>query len=333
MKRQLGGSGIEISAMGIGTWAIGGLWDFGTSPAGWGEVDDQDSIVALQAAFDSGINFFDTAANYGTGHAERVVARALGAKRDEVVIATKFGYHVDEAGKQVTGYETEGEVVDRLPTDCEASLLRLDTDVIDLYQFHINEYPTEKASEVRDALEELVVVGKIRYYGWSTDNPAGARVFAEGDHCVAVQNNMNVIHDAPEILAVCDEFDLASLNRGPLGMGMLTGKYSGDTTFATDDVRSAGWFKNRFQGPIMENLPGIRAVLTGEGRTLAQGALAWLWARNRHTIPIPGVRSKAQVEENAQAMAYGPLTTAEMAEIEALISRPDPSSESISSNE
>lgn len=112
MKRQLGRSGIEISAMGIGTWAIGSPWDFGASPAGWGEVDDQESIVALRPALESGVSFFDTVANYGTGRAERIVARAFDGKRDDVVVATRFGFRIDEANKRVTRYETEGEVVD-----------------------------------------------------------------------------------------------------------------------------------------------------------------------------------------------------------------------------
>ncbi len=319
VKRRLGRSGIEVSALGIGTWAIGGPWDFGTSPAGWGEVDDGESVAALRSAFDRGIGFFDTAANYGAGHAERIVARAFTGKRDEVVIATKFGYRLDEAGKSVTEYDQDGEVVDRLAADCEASLRRLETDVIDLYQFHINEYPVDKAGAVRDALEELVVAGKIRCYGWSTDNPDGARVFALGEHCATVQNNMNVVHDAPEILAVCDEFDLASINRGPLGMGLLTGKYTKDSAFEANDVRSAGWFKDWFHGPIMESLPAIREVLTAGGRTPAQGALAWLWARSGRTIPIPGIRTTAQSEENAGALAFGPLTRAQMIEIEDLL--------------
>ena len=327
MKRQLGRSGTEVSAMGIGTWAIGGMWDFGSSPAGWGEVDDDESVAALRAAFEQGITFFDTAANYGAGHAERIVARAFAGKRDELVVATKFGYHLDETERRVTRYEKDGEVIDRLTGDCESSLHRLDTDVIDLYQFHINEYPVGEAGAVRDALEDLVAAGKIRYYGWSTDNPAGARVFAQGAHCVAVQNNMNVVHDAPDILAVCDEFDLASVNRGPLGMGLLTGKYSKNSVFAPNDVRSAEWVRGGFQGPIMENLPAIREVLTSGGapepRTLAQGALAWLWARHDRTIPIPGVRTTTQVDENVRAMAFGPLSPAEMVEIEKLIDRPE----------
>jgi len=322
MERQLGRSGITVSAMGVGTWAIGGLWTMGGGPAGWGEVDDAVSVRALQAAFDHGITFFDTAANYGAGWAEEIVARAFADRRDQVVVATKFGYRVDEAAKDVTLYDEEGEVVDRLPADCEASLRRLGTDVIDLYQFHVNEYPVEKAAAVRDALEDLVAAGKVRWYGWSTDNPEGARVFAAGEHCVSIQCNMNVIHDAPGILAVCDEFDLACINRGPLGMGLLTGKYAKDTVFPGNDVRSAEWFKDGFQGPIMDNLEAIRELLTTGGRTLAQGALGWLWARNEHTIPIPGVRTVAQAEENAGALAFGPLPAAQTAEIESLLGRP-----------
>jgi aryl-alcohol dehydrogenase-like predicted oxidoreductase len=327
MKRQLGSSGVEVSAMGVGTWAIGGLWDFDTNPAGWGEVDDDESVVALRAAFERGITFYDTAANYGAGHAERIVARAFAGKRDEVVIATKFGYRVDEAGRTITQYDRDGEVIDRLAADCEASLRRLEAEVIDLFQFHVNEYPVEKAGDVRDALEELVAAGKILYYGWSTDNAEGARVFAAGEHCVAVQANLNVVHDSPEILAVCDEFDVACINRGPLGMGLLTGKYSQDTVFGASDVRSSDWFKNWFHGPIMESLPAIRKVLTSGGRTLAQGALAWLWARSGRTIPIPGIRTIAQVEENAGAMTFGPLTKEQMSEIEALLDRAKRSSE------
>jgi len=312
---------MTVSAMGMGCWAIGGPWNFGELPGGWGEVDDQESIDAIHKAFDLGITFFDTAANYGTGRSEEIVAQALGGRRDEIVIATKFGYRLDEARKTVFGYDRDEEVVDRLPADCDASLRRLQTEVIDLYQFHINDYPPEKAGPVRDTLEDLVAAGKIRYYGWSTDNPDGARVFAEGKHCVSVQHNMNVIADAPAVLAVCDEFNLASINRGPLGMGMLTGKYTRDSTFAADDVRTRTWFKDGFQGPIMDNLEAVRAILTSGGRTLAQGALAWLWARNEHTIPIPGIRTVVQAEENAAAMAFGPLAATQMEEIDSLIGR------------
>jgi aryl-alcohol dehydrogenase-like predicted oxidoreductase len=324
MKRVLGRSGVEVSALGMGCWAIGGPWDMNGGPAGWGEVDDDESIAALHAAFEYGVTFYDTAANYGAGHSERIVARAFADRRDKVVLATKFGYQVDEAGKVVSGYDgnaEHGDVVSRLRDDCEASLRRLGTDYIDLYQFHVNAYDPALAAGVRDELEKLVDEGKIRYYGWSTDFPERLRVFAEGEHCTAVQVNMSVIHDAPAILAICDEFDLAAINRGPLAMGMLTGKYGRDATWASNDVRTQDWFQKGFFQKTLENLPKIQDVLTSGGRTLAQGALAWLWGRSEHTIPIPGIRTVRQAEENAGAMQFGPLTPSQMAEIEALLGR------------
>jgi aryl-alcohol dehydrogenase-like predicted oxidoreductase len=132
---------------------------------------------------------------------------------------------------------------------------------------------------------------------------------------------MSVIYDDPEILAVCDEFNLASINRGPLAMGMLTGKYDRNSKWATNDVRNNEWFKGAFQDRVMDNLDAIRDILTSNGRTLAQGALAWLWGRSDKTIPIPGVRTVKQAEENAGAMAFGPLNPDQMHEIERLLGR------------
>jgi aryl-alcohol dehydrogenase-like predicted oxidoreductase len=304
--------------MGIGLWAIGGQWNFTGGPAGWGDVDDEESIRAIHAALDHGVNFFDTAANYGCGHSERILAKALEGQRHRAVIATKFGYRIDEVSKNVTELD---DVAGSLRADCEASLRRLNIEVIDLYQFHVNEYDPTKAAPVRDELEKLVEAGKIRFYGWSTDFPEGASVFAEGKHGVAIQANMNVIHTNPAILAVCEQFDMACVNRGPLGMGLLTGKYTHDSKWVADDVRNAEWVQKGFVGPILDSLPRIREVLTSGGRTLAQGALAWLWAHSPRTIPIPGARTVTQVEENAGAMRYGPLSPEQMQEIERLLGR------------
>ena len=190
LTRKLGKSGIEVSALGMGCWAIGGPWVFDNNSeephaAGWGEVDDDESLRAIHAGLEIGVNFFDTAANYGAGHSERVLAKALKGRRDKAVIATKFGFIVDEARKLVT--KNDEVILENIPQDCENSLRRLNTDYIDLYQFHVGEYPPEKAAAVREGLEELVMAGKIRWYGWSTDNAEGARVFAGGEHCTAIQ--------------------------------------------------------------------------------------------------------------------------------------------------
>lgn len=134
-QRTLGRSNLQVSAMGLGCWAIGGLWYWLDGPGGWGDIDDEESVRAIHAALDLGINLFDTAANYGTGHSERILARALEGKRDKAVIATKFGFVVDEDAKRVT-LRTDDHLL-HVRAECEDSLRRLNTDVIDLYQLHV----------------------------------------------------------------------------------------------------------------------------------------------------------------------------------------------------
>jgi aryl-alcohol dehydrogenase-like predicted oxidoreductase len=311
----------------MGCWAIGGPWTYERGDeepfaAGWGKIDDQESIRAIHAGLDMGINFFDTAANYGAGHSEHILGKALEGQRDKVVIATKFGYVVDETKKLIV--RDHDAVLKNIHQDCENSLRRLNTDYIDLYQLHVGDYPAEKADSVRDVLEELVLEGKIRWYGWSTDSAEGARSFAEGKHCTAIQQ---AIHWATQLdytptLKVCEESNLASINRGPLGMGLLTGKFRNrDIELPDDDIRH-DW--NLIEGrlaDIIQLVEDLRDVLTSDGRTLAQGALGWLWARSEVTIPIPGFKSVAQVEENAGAMAFGPLSVAAMQEINVLLGR------------
>jgi aryl-alcohol dehydrogenase-like predicted oxidoreductase len=288
-------------------------------------VDDDESIRAIHRAFDLGVTFFDTADVYGAGHSERVLGRALADRRDQVVIATKFGNTFDEDTRQITGSDASPDYVRRA---CEASLRRLNTDYIDLYQFHVNNYDPDQAGTVRDVLEDLVAEGKIRRYGWSTDFPDRARVFAQGPNCTTVQHQMNVLDDARPMIALCEELDLASINRGPLAMGLLTGKYRADSKLASDDVRGdqgPAWmkyFKDGKPNPEwFEKVEAIREVLTSDGRTLVQGALGWLWGRSERTVPIPGFRTVAQIEENCAAMRFGPLSAGQVSEIDALLDR------------
>ena len=325
MKRTLGRSGIEVSALGMGCWAIGGPFWSGDDAVGWGDVDDKESIRAIHRALDLGVTFFDTADVYGAGHSERVLAKALKGKRESLVIATKFGNVFEEDTKQVIDQSAEAEYIRQA---CEASLKRLDTDYIDLYQFHLNDYETEKAGAVRDTLEELVSTGKIRSYAWSTDFPERARVFGEGANCTAVQFQMNVLNDAASMIETCEELNLAGINRGPLAMGLLTGKYDAKSTLPANDVRGANspaWMqffqKGKANPEFLEKLDAIREILTSKGRTLGQGALAWLWGRSKNTIPIPGFKNIKQVEQNAGAMQFGPLSAEQIQEIDALLER------------
>src|SRR5215216_2156438 len=323
--RKLGRSNIEISALGMGCWAIGGPFFEKGTPLGWGEVDDEESMRAIHCALELGINFFDTANVYGAGHSERVLGNTLAGRRSEVVIATKFNSLFDEAAREVTGSSCAPADIRKA---CEDSLRRLNTDYLDLYQFHDNGYPADQAVPVRDTLEKLVKEGKIRAYGWSTDFADRAEVFAQGPNCTSIQLQLNVLDDNPGVIAICEKHDLAAINRGPLAMGLLTGKYSASTQPSTDDVRgekSPGWMKYFKDGkPSPEwlgKMEAVREILTSGGRTLAQGALAWLWARSEKTIPIPGFRTVQQVEENCGALQSGPLAKDQMAEIEKILER------------
>ena len=328
MKRILGRSGIESSAIGMGCWAIGGPWTFLGEAAGWGQIDDAESLRAIHTAMDMGVTLFDTAANYGCGHSERILGQAVIGRRDKIIIATKFGYAVNEEAKNVEPYDGDqesGDVATRLRDDCEASLKRLNTDYIDVYQLHVWGYDITRSRTVRDVLESLVEEGKIRCYGWSTDRLDAVRDFAEGPNCGVVQQQLNVFEGNMALLRMCGELNLASLNRGPLGMGVLTGKFTPQSTFDDDDVRSrAGeWFAGLEGDGVnpdwLEKIDAIREILTSEGRTLTQGALAWIWAASPLTLPIPGFKTAAQVRENAAAVDYGPLTADQMSEIDSIL--------------
>lgn len=324
--RPLGRSGIQVSALGFGCWAIGGEWQAPDGqPLGWGKVDDEESVRAVHRALDLGVTFFDTADAYGTGHSERVLGRALGKRRADVVVATKWGNVFDEATRTLTGQDDTPAHARRALT---ASLDRLGTDHVDLYQLHLSDADPERAAELRDTCEEFVREGLIRAYAWSTDDPDRAAVFAEGPHCAAVQHRLNILQDAPELLALCEESNLASINRSPLAMGLLTGKHTPGRALEAGDIRSTppAWLPGFTAGAGADpewlgRVEALREILTSEGRTLAQGALAWIWARSPQTVPIPGFRSVAQAEENAGALAKGPLTADQVAGIDRVLGR------------
>lgn len=321
--RRLGKTDIEVSALGLGCWAIGGPFRRGDAQVGWGKIDDDQSIKAIHKALNLGASLFDTADVYGAGHSERILGRALAIHRNKVILATKFGNTFDETTREITGTNGSKEYI---RSACESSLKRLQTDYIDLYQFHLGDYDLAKTEEVLEVLESLVEEGKIRYYGWSTDDTERARFFAKGKNCVSVQHQMNVLDDSPNMVRLCQELGLASINRGPLAMGLLSGKYDKNSLLPEDDVRGAkspNWMKYFLEGKPnpewLDKLGRIKNILSSEGRTSVQGALAWIWARSGQCIPIPGFKTEDQVEENLRAMAFGPLTKDQMNEIDELL--------------
>ena len=316
LKRKLGKSGIETSAMGLGCWEIGGPTDWDGSPAGWGQVDDTESINAIHHALEKGISIFDTSNSYGAGHSEIILGEALKNHRDQVVIMTKFGFVIEEGARKITGKSASPEDI---RNSCEASLRRLQTDVIDVFLFHLMNYDVAEAGEVRDTLEELVTEGKIRYYGWSTDNTDSARFFAQGEHCTVIEHMLNIFQGNREILDICDEYNVASVNRSPLAMGILTGKLNDKTTFAKDDFRNTWDMEQGEKADFLKKLESIREVLTSDGRTLVQGALGYLWALSDRTIPITGFTSVEHVEENSYSLNRGPLSNNQIEKIRIIL--------------
>jgi aryl-alcohol dehydrogenase-like predicted oxidoreductase len=322
MKRVLGKSGIEVSALGMGCWAIGGITKApiasGSAPFSWGTVEDDESVRTIRAAVDAGINFFDTADVYGGGHSEELLGEALTGRRHKVVLATKFGHAFDRYTRQMLGIDASPTYIRRA---LEGSLQRLKTDYIDLYQLHIGEYDPNYLDDVCDCLDRLAQAGKIRSYGWITlpDRIEGAKIFANRKYCSAIQHKLNVLEDAPEMLAVCKENNVASVNLAPLAMSLLTGKFGSESKFPDFDLRHGWDLDSGVYAKQLKLVEQLREILTSDGRTIVQGALGWIWARSGITIPIPGCKNVKQAQENAAAMQFGPLKESQMKEIERIL--------------
>ncbi|AWM26311.1 aldo/keto reductase [Sinorhizobium fredii] len=325
-RRPLGRSGLSAGAIGLGGWAIGGFFTLNGKPDGWGEVDDEQSIRAIRLGLEMGASLIDTADAYGTGHSEEVIGRALSGRRGDAIIATKFGYTYDRAARALVSTDVSPAYIREA---CAASLQRLATDYIDLYQIHVGQLSRDQADAAGETLEKLVEEGAIRFWGWSTDNAAAARRMVKFPHFVAVQHELNVFTDGPDMLALCESNDLASLNRSPLAMGFLTGKFGRETRLPANDVRAAGhsWVRffedGRPRADDLQRLGEVRELLTTSGRTLAQGAVGWILARSPNTFPIPGFKTEAQVRENLTALEMGPLPAATMAAIDTALGNRD----------
>ncbi len=318
--RLLTPGGPQVSAIGMGTWALGGPTSAGSRPVGWGrDWDRAEAAGVLRAAFDAGIGVFDTADAYGAGTAERLIGEALSPVRDEIAIVTKWGNLIDEGSRQLVGTDASPGYVRRA---LDASLRRLRTDRVDLYLLHLSGLPATEAEDLLGTLHDLVASGVIGAYGWSTDDPELAAAWIGRPGFGALEFEANVVRDADDLVALCDANDLPALVRGPLGTGLLTGKYPiGGRIDDRDDFRcvSPEWLNYFHDGRpdvgLARRLEAVAEILTDRGRTLAQGALCWLLARSPHLIPIPGARTVEQARQNAAALQHGPLTEEEMISI------------------
>lgn len=316
-------NGKTIPALGLGCWAIGGPFYSGETPLGWGEVDDKQSIAAIRRAVDLGIRFFDTAQAYGTGHSEMVLGKALKTSPD-VLIGTKIGVGIDPDTRQLTGNDVAPAAIE---SSIDASLRRLQRDRIDIVHLHLNSLPVDEADQAFDMLDTLKAKGKIDAYGWSTDYPDRAAAYAGRANFVSVQHAMNVFFKASALLPVIEGHSLLSINRSPLAMGLLSGKYVPGSAMNKNDIRSQtmDWLAYFKDGTVAPNyarqLDAVRSLLQTDGRTLVQGAIGWLWARSQRTLPIPGFRTAEQVNDLAGALEKGPLPQSAMDEIERVIMR------------
>jgi aryl-alcohol dehydrogenase-like predicted oxidoreductase len=311
--RRLGPTGPLVSLVGLGCNNFGHRIDLAATRR------------VVDRALDLGVTLFDTADVYGCGHSERVLGTALQGRRDDVVIVTKVGNVFDERTRIADGKDLSPAYLRRA---CDASLNRLRTDRIDVYLIHDGFDGPEDVPAVVDVLEELVQAGKLRWYGSSESDPAVVRAMAEGPHMVAAQHELNVLRGEFETLSVAEELGLASLNRTPLAMGLLSGRYRPDLLPGADDVRRNGpWWDFFVEGAMerwLERIADVRAELTADGRSLVQGALGWIWGRSPATLPLPGFRTVAQVQENARAADYGPLPAERMERIQAILGDPLP---------
>lgn len=314
----------DIAPLGMGCWPIGGAMYSGEQSLGYTNSDDAESIRTIHAALAGGITLFDTAAAYGAGHSERLLARAL-KDRPDALIVTKIGIAIDEATRQLKGDETDPAGV--LPA-IDRCLSRLGRDRIDLLLLHQNALPVPQAEAIFDEMDRARDAGKIRAFGWSTDFSQSVSAVAGRPGFIAVEHAMNVFVDAPRMQTIIGEHALTALLRSPLAMGLLSGKYDADTVMRADDIRAnallpwADYYVDGRVNPVfLEKLEAVRALLTVEGRSLVQGALGWLWAKGGANIPIPGARTVEQIQGIAGALDFGALSQHVMREIESLIER------------
>ena len=300
---KLGNQGLTVSALGLGCM---GMSEF------YGTRDDQESIATLHRALDLGVSFLDTADMYGCGENEKLVGRAIQGRRDQVILATKFGNVRDAQGKFL-GVNGRPEYVRQC---CEASLLRLGVEQIDLYYQHRVD-PNVPIEETVGAMSELVRAGKVRYLGLSEAAPATIRRAAKVHPISALQTEYSLwTRDVEaEILPTCRELGIGFVPYSPLGRGFLTGKIQ-----KLDDLGENDWRRHgpRFQGENFEHnlaiVHHIEALAQKHKCKPAQLALAWVLAQGADIAPIPGTKRRSYLEENVGALQIQ-LTPDDLAEL------------------
>lgn len=307
-KRMLGNSGLEVSAIGLGCMGL----NFAYGPA----MDKAAAIQLLRGAFERGVTFFDTAEAYGPFTNEALLGEALAPFRDQVVIATKFGF---KNGEVPLGMDSRPENIRAV---AEASLKRLNTDRIDLfYQHRID--PNVPVEDVAGTVKELIAEGKVKHFGMSEAGVESIRRAHAVQPVAALQSEYSLWWREPEkeILPLLEELGIGFVPFSPLGKGFLTGAIDAGTTFSKDDFRNQvprfSEENRRANAQLVEVLGGIAS---GKDATRAQIAIAWLLAQKPWIVPIPGTTKHSRLEENNGAAAIE-LNAADLQAIESALKR------------
>ncbi len=310
-KRMLGKSGLEVSTLGLGCMGLSHAY----GPA----VDTQHGIAVIRGAVERGVTFFDTAEIYGPFVNEELVGEALAPLRDQVVIATKFGFAIDAEGGKATGVDSRPEHIRNV---ADAALKRLRTDVIDLFYQHRVD-PAVPIEDVAGTVKELIQAGKVRHFGLSEAGVQTIRRAHAVQPVTALQSEYSLWWREPEdeILPVLEELGIGFVPFSPLGRGFLTGAISAETSFDSNDFRAA---IPRFSAEARQANQALVDVLStiaaGKAATPAQIALAWLLARKPWIVPIPGTTKLHRLEENIGA-AQLVLSPTDLAEIESAVAK------------
>lgn len=302
-RTQLGTSDLKVNRMGLGCM---GMSEF------YGESDEQESIATLHGAIELGVDFYDTADMYGSGHNEALIGRAFAGKWDKVVLATKFGFIRDGKG----GFAGLDCSPKHIQEACEASLKRLNTEVIDLYYAHRVD-PNVPIEETVGAMNDLVSAGKIRYIGLSEASSEELRRANKEATITALQTEYSMwSRDVEEdILATCRDLNIAFVAYSPLGRGFLTGAITSRDSLEESDFRL---HSPRFQEDTLEKNKAFLSLIEGIAKdkdaTPAQIALAWVLYQGGDIFPIPGTRKMSRLRENLAALEIQ-FSDAELADI------------------
>ncbi|QHS24279.1 aldo/keto reductase [Virgibacillus sp. MSP4-1] len=304
--RQLGNTDLKVSELSFGTWAIGGAW---------GKTSDKEALQALDAAMDAGVNFFDTADVYGDGHSEELLAKATKGKEDRIYIASKFCRAGDIHDK---GNYSEEQV----RTYLENTLKRLNRERLDLYQIHCPPIEILKDGKVFEVLDKLQQEGKIRYYGVSVETVEEGLLCLENPNVRTLQVIFNIFRQKPleELLPKARKQGVGILARVPLASGLLTGKFTKNHQFESDDHRRFNQNGEEFNvGETFAGLEFAKGVELSERLTwiannrenMTRAALRWILDQNEISCVIPGFKNVKQVEDNLGALSVPSFSTDE----------------------